>query len=143
MHADFASRGLDNLVWVYEGDSVAHATTPADYYYPGDDVVDLMGHNLYHDTWLLPYDLEIVFRRYPKIYGFPQAGSGSIRDGTWDNLTIVTGLRRSFPRASLFCTWNDFYGPGHVFSARSMVSQQNSQALLDDPWIVTREELVW
>ena len=137
------TRGLKNLIWVYEGDSVAHVTVPADYYYPGDDVVDLMGHNFYDDDWVLPYDLNALFRRYPKIYGFPQAGSQSVRDGTWDNMTMITGIRQRNPRASLFATWNDFYTSGNIFNARSMVSQTNAAPLLNDPWVITREEIHW
>ncbi len=137
------TRGLDNLIWVYEGDAVAHQVVPADYYYPGDDVVDLMGHNLYSDTWTFAYDLNAVFRRYPKIYGFPQAGSGQTRDGTWDNRTIITGIQKRFPRASLFCAWNDFYTGGGVFTTRSILSQSFEQELLDDPRVVTREEVDW
>lgn len=143
MHDYFGrQRGLKNLVWVYEGDAFAHANVPADYYYPGDDVVDLMGHNLYDDDWVLPHDLHGIFRRYPKIYGFPQAGSSAIRDGSWDNLVLIQGIRARFPRASLFCTWNDFSNGG-TFNARSMVSQRNAAALLSDPWVITREELGW
>lgn len=144
MHAYFSvERGLKNLIWVFESDSVAHPVVPADYYYPGDDVVDLMGHNLYDDDWVLAQDLDALFRRYPKIYGFPQAGSSSVRDGTWDDRTMILGIRESFPRASLFCAWNDFYTSGNVFNARSLVSQSFATELLDDPWVVTRDEVGW
>lgn len=144
MHAYFSTtRGLKNLIWVFESDAVAHTVVPADYYYPGDDVVDLMGHNFYDDDWVFPYDLEAIFRRYPKIYGFPQAGSSSVRDGTWDNRTMILGIQQGYARASLFCTWNDFYTGGGTFTTRSMVSQSFASELLSDPWIVTREELGW
>jgi mannan endo-1,4-beta-mannosidase len=138
------TRGLKNLIWVYECDGFAHGTVPADYYYPGDDVVDLMGHNFYDDDWVLPYDLNAIFRRYPKIYGFPQAGSQAVRDGTWDNMIMITGIRQRNPRASLFVTWSDFTtGGGTIFNARSMVSQTNETLLLNDPWVITREEIDW
>lgn len=138
------ARHLNNLIWVYESDGNAHANLPADYYYPGDDVVDIMAHNFYHDDWVFPYDLEGVFRRYPKIYGFPQAGSATIRDGTWDNTIMINQIRLRHPRASLFATWNDFFtNGGTVFKTRSMVSQLNAAVLLNDPWILTREEIDW
>ena len=141
MHDYFTNtRNLKNLIWVYEGDGFAHGSVPADYYYPGDDVVDLMGHNFYDDDWMLPYDLNAIFRRYPKIYGFPQAGSQGIRDGTWDNMILINGIQQRFPRASIFCTWSDFY-KGNIFNARSIVSQTNAASLLNDPWVVTREEI--
>ena len=137
------TRGLKNLIWVYESDSVAHLLVPADYYYPGDDFVDFMGHNLYDDDWVLPYDLEGVFRRYPKIYGIPQAGSATVRDGTWDNRYMIEGIRAGLQRVSLFCTWNDFYTSGNVFNARSMVGQSFAAELLADPWVMTRDEIGW
>ncbi len=103
-----------------------------------------MLYNFYDDDWVLPYDLNATFRRYPKIYGFPQAGSGAIRDGSWDNMIMINGIRQRNPRASFFVTWNDFYtGGGNTFNARSMVSQTNALPLLNDPWVITREEIHW
>ena len=149
------TKGLHNLIWVYESDSSSHDRIPVDYYYPGDDVVDVVGHNLYSDTWELPFDSNELFRRYPKVYAFPQAGSrNGLRDGTWDNLTYVRAISSFYPRASFFAAWNTFTampkpgvkaeplanGKGRIRA--SIVDNPHARELMQDhPLIVTRDLL--
>ncbi len=142
-----AAKGLNNLIWVYESDSGVHGITPSDYYFPGADVVDVVGHNLYSDTWQLPYDLNALYREYGKVYALPQAGSAgksavrTTRFG-WDNLVIIDGIKARHPRASYFCVWNSFTSAaGTQYIA--IIDERNSSALLSDPWVVTRDELAW
>jgi mannan endo-1,4-beta-mannosidase len=156
MHDYFSrEKGLNNLIWVYESDSSVHAMIPSDYYYPGDDVVDVMSHNFYSDTWDLPYDAEYVYRRYPKVYAFPQAGSETVRDGSWDNMTYVRMIQARYPRASFFAAWNSFngvpkpgtrtkgLGPNRAEVVCAIVGDRNARELMNHPWIVTRDELAW
>ncbi len=141
------AKGLNNLIWVYESDSGIHGAMPSDYYFPGADVVDVVGHNFYSDTWELPYDLEGLYREYGKVYAFPQAGSAgnsAVRNSrfAWDNMVIINGIRARYRRASYFCVWNSFTfaaGPQYV----AIVDQRNAAALLNDPWVATREDLAW
>jgi hypothetical protein len=101
-----------------------------------------MGHNLYNDTWELPFDSEGIYRDYPKVYAFPQAGSGKIRDGSWDNLTFLRTLRSRYGRCSFFAAWNDFDTQGgKVHVVRSIVGNRNADKLMNDPWIITRARL--
>lgn len=113
--------GLHNLIWVYESDSGIHShpvpngvAAASDYYYPGDDRVDLMCHNLYDSDWVLPFDANAIYRRYPKVYGIPQAGPedperripGAFSNMTYVNAIVGPGAR--LPRASMFVAWNSF-----------------------------------
>ncbi|MGE0043978.1 MAG: glycosyl hydrolase, partial [Vicinamibacterales bacterium] len=140
------TRGLNNIIWVYESDSGTHAPAVAggqgfasDYYYPGDDYVDVFGHNLYSATWVLRFDANEVYRRYPKVYGVPQAGPDhSLRDGTFDNLTYVVQSEARLPRSSFFIAWNDFGTPLQLLS---IVGNANAAALMHHPAVVTREGL--
>ena len=82
---------LSNLIWVYESHTPAHQGIPVDYYYPGDDYVDVYGNNFYDDDWDNLYtsnafsiDAERISRYYPKVFAFPQAGPGVGRDGDLD-----------------------------------------------------------
>ena len=70
LHDEFTfARGLTNLLWVYESDAaLAHvfggatnsSGTMVDYYFPGDDLVDIAGHNFYDDDWMLAFDSDAI-----------------------------------------------------------------------------------
>ncbi len=114
-------RGLHHVLWVYESDSSLHvpkglftSSVASDYYYPGDDVVDIMGHNLYSDSWDLNFDEQAIYRRYPKVTGIPQAGSASTGSasngihratGSFDNLTYLQKIEEHVTRGSLFSSY--------------------------------------
>lgn len=145
MHNYFTKvKGLHNLIWVYESDSSIHVQNPSDYYYPGDDFVDVMGHNFYNNTWDLPFDANALYRSYPKIYAFPQAGAGDIKDGSWDNMIFLDGIMKRYPRCSFFAAWNTYATQGgKVVVKRAIVDNLNAKQLMEHPWIVTREDLDW
>lgn len=140
------TKQLNNLIWVYESDAGVHGLMPSDYYFPGADVVDVVGHNFYSDTWNMPHDLDTLYRQYGKVYAFPQAGSASkspvraARYG-WDNLVIINGIKARHPRASYFCVWNTFPQWPNTAAYISIVDEQNALALLGDPWVVTADEI--
>jgi mannan endo-1,4-beta-mannosidase len=140
MHEYFSvDKGLDNLIWVYESAQSEHAVVASDYYYPGDDVVDVVGHNLYDDDWVLAWDLDQVFRRYPKTYGIPQAGPDDVLDGSWPTTVMIDTIRERFRRVSFFSAWSSFW---NGFDHRmAIVDNQFASELMHDPWIVTRERL--
>ena len=170
--------GLHNLIWVYESDSFAHlhdtgtstaTATASDYYYPGDDRVDVMAHNLYDNDWVLPWDANKVYSRYPKIYGIPQAGPGktlpSARDGSFDNTIYITQIAARYPRASFFIVWDSFYShdnddgdndpndiadddgvPGTdttTYKHLSIIDNLNPDDLMTAARVITRDELRW
>lgn len=145
------TRGLTNLLWVYEPDSSVHLVngattsgTPIDYYYPGDDVVDVVGHNFYDNDWVLPFDSDAVWRGHGKIFAVPQAGSDDVRNGTWDNLTYLTGVTNSIPRLAFFCAWNSFITSGGAVTNVNAISDNlHPIELLTHPLVVTRDEVNW
>jgi len=145
------ARGLTNLLWVYEPDSSVHLAsgtttsgTPIDYYYPGDDVVDVVGHNFYDDDWVLPFDSDAVWRGHGKIFAVPQAGSDTIRDGSWDNLTYLNGVTNSIPRLAFFCAWNSFWTSGGAGTNINAINDNlHPTELMTHPLVVTLEEVNW
>ncbi|MEW6158499.1 MAG: putative Ig domain-containing protein [Verrucomicrobiota bacterium] len=147
MHDYFTRvKGLHNLLWVYESDSGVHPGVPSDYYVPGDDVVDVVGHNFYHDTWNLSFDSELIYRRYGKVYGFPQAGPSKQhpRDGSFDNLIYLDGIINRYPLCSFIAVWNSFSTAGGTATSKlAIVDNQHFQELLEHPLTVTRENVAW
>jgi len=145
------TRGLTNLLWVYEPDSSVHLVTgatssgtPIDYYYPGDDVVDVVGHNFYDNDWMLPYNSDAVWRGYGKIFAVPQAGSHTIRDGSWDNLFYLNGVTNTIPRLAFLCAWNTFVTAGGTVNNRNAITDNlHPTELMTHPLVVTRDEVNW
>lgn len=149
LHDDLTfTRGLTNLLWVYESASAPHIVAGSasssgimvDYYYPGDDLVDIAGHNFYDDDWKLAFDTDAIGRRYEKVFAIPQAGKtqGQTGNTNWSNLTYLAGISNTVPRCSFFCVWNSF---NTVYYAIS----DNAQAydLMNAPPVVTRDEVIW
>jgi mannan endo-1,4-beta-mannosidase len=150
------TRGLNNLIWVYESASTEHApsfvgagSSASDYYYPGDDRVDAMCHNLYSGDWVLPWDGNRIHARYPKIYGIPQAGPDHAnRTGAFDNLTYLRRSEAALPRSSFFIVWNSFDGADPVTGTQAyqkiaIVDNLNASALMNHASIVTRETVAF
>ena len=151
LHGYFTqTRGLTNLLWVFEPDQTVHLVngttssgTPIDYYYPGDDVVDVVGHNFYDDDWALPFRSDEIWSRSGKIFAVPQAGpSQQKRDGTFDNLTYLNGVTNTISRCAFFVPWNNITaGTNTQFIA--IVDNVNASNLMAHPLVVTRGEVNW
>lgn len=147
--------GLHNLIWVYESAQSEHvhpvptgSAAASDYYYPGDDRVDVMAHNLYDDDWVLPFEANKLYSRYPKIYGVPQAGPGQTlptsRDGSFDNMTYITQIAARYPRMSFFIAWNSFTTNGGASTEHlAIIDNTHPDQLMTDSRVVTRDELRW
>jgi hypothetical protein len=166
--------GLHNLIWTCESASSEHVhpgpgatATASDYYYPGDDAVDVFGHNLYDGDWILPFDADKIYARHPKIYAVPQAGPDKIypnRTGAFDNLIYRDQINARYPRISFFIVWNSFPGnldddnnpatpyanddpitdtPDDTHQHLAIIDNQNAAELLADTRIITRDELAW
>ncbi len=125
------TRKLDNLLWVY-GPNHGRNTAA---YYPGDQYADIVGLDAYTDF----VDAEHI-HGYPEIakinkpFGFCEFGPHGASDppGDYDYTGLIKGLRANFPRAVFFMSWNQKWG---------MASNSNVTELLNDPWIVNREDL--
>lgn len=143
-----STRGLTNLLWVYESASAVHLVagsasgsgTMVDYYYPGDDLVDIAGHNFYDHDWKLAFDTDAIWRRYEKVFAVPQAGKtqGQTGNTNWSNLTYLDGVSNTVPRCSFFCVWNSFNNVYYGISDNAQASE-----LMNAPEVVTREEVNW
>jgi mannan endo-1,4-beta-mannosidase len=125
------TKGLNNLLWVYAPN---HGTNTA-VYYPGDRYVDLVGLDAYTDfvdpKHILGY-AEVA--RLPKPFGFTEFGphGPSNPPGDYDYLRFLDGVQKNFPRTVFFMSWNDKW---------SLASNTNVTEMLNDPWIVNREDV--
>lgn len=139
---------LHNIIWCCSGLQSPHALIAADYYYPGDDAVDVFSINIYDGTFNMPFDVDDIFRRYPKVHGLCEVGPdvvGMAAGGTFSNLIYIQGLdgasgmKFQNPRATFFIPWNSFTNV--FYHSIAIIDNANAAALLADPWVMTREEL--
>lgn len=136
------SQALNHVLWVYDALSAPHLSVPVTYFYPGDDVVDIFGINMYDDLWAPPYDVERLSRDFPKPLAFPEGGPLTMLNGTFTNTTYIVAVSNHFQRLSYFNIYNSFpFGASNKLYG--LVDNLDAQALFDHPWVVTREELGW
>lgn len=135
------SQGLNHVLWVYDALNSPHQLVPVTYYYPGDDVVDVFGVNMYDDDWVPAFDLDRLSRDYPKPLAIPEGGPLTILGGTFTNTDYIVGISNSMPRLSYFAIYNSF--TNQAAKLYGLVSNTGSTDLFDHPWVITRDEISW
>jgi mannan endo-1,4-beta-mannosidase len=125
------TKGLDNLLWVYGPN---HGSKTAAYY-AGDRYVDIIGLDAYTDF----IDKEHIkgfdeVAALPKPFGFTEYGphGSSNPPGDYDYRQFIAGIEKNFPKTCFFMSWNARW---------SLARNNNTQELLDHPWIANREDL--
>ena len=59
-------------------------------------------------------------------------------DGSFDNTLMLKAIKDHAQDILYWTTWHDW--PDHYVS---MVSNLNAKELLEDPWVITRDEIDW
>jgi peptidoglycan/xylan/chitin deacetylase (PgdA/CDA1 family) len=125
------TKGLDNLLWVY---SPNHGNKTAAYY-AGDQYVDLVGLDAYTDfvdpQHIAGYE---AVAKLPKPFGFTEFGPHGPENppGNYDYLRFLEGVKKNFPKTTFFLAWHAKW---------SLAQNQNTKELLENPWLVNREDL--
>ena len=152
------TKGLHNIVWAYEAHTQAHlpvnvnnAGYAMDYYWPGDDAVDLIGYSVYTHYWDAAFDTDAQSRLHPKAFAITEGGPPTQPDGLVPNdynSRYVPQCAAKYPRAAFFIIWNSFpvwnqatQTSSHNYLA--IVDNPNYVALLTDPALVNREAVYW
>lgn len=140
-------KGLNNLLWVYAANAQLNDTTkPTDYYYPGDDVVDIVALDYYYNDFSMlnnngGYDR---LARMDKPMGFGEVGPANWAKahpkGNYDTLQVINAIRTDFPKVRYFTFWNGWKnGRRRAWSA--IVENQNPEKLMSSPEVVTLDEM--
>ncbi|MBK8020901.1 MAG: hypothetical protein IPK19_05595 [Chloroflexi bacterium] len=136
-------KGLNNLLWAYSPNANTNEWDPlALYFYPGDQYVDLVGLDKYMALGEDPLALnnwneyeDLVSTGKPvALFEFgplPATGAG------WDTVEydyshLIRDIRTYYPEIILFQAWEYIWQIGN---------HQNASGLLNDPWVITRDEL--
>ncbi|MEM9775858.1 MAG: glycosyl hydrolase, partial [Chloroflexota bacterium] len=113
MHQYFTqTKGLDNLLWVYAASTYAGESwkQPVDYFYPGDDVVDIVGLDVYDDG-LNASGYEQMLK-LGKPFALAEIGPLNQRDGSFDNLYMLEQIQARYPEAVYWLMWHGWMEDG-------------------------------
>ena len=143
------SRGLDNLLWVYSaaGDEPGGAIPAADFYYPGNAYVDVVGQSVYSGTLdqfhIYSYDRLLSLGKPVALAEFgPGLTWMEPQDGDYDYLILLDRLRNRYPQTVYWLSWHDWVEDG-VPVYISIAKNLNATALMNDACVTTRDEIDW
>ncbi|MBM3967343.1 MAG: hypothetical protein FJ308_20105 [Planctomycetes bacterium] len=131
--------GLDNLLWVYSPAAMTDASIrPTDWYYPGDDFVDVIGIDLYTDHLDRSHvDARGGYSRLRK-YGKPMAIceiGGRTHDGRMDTMACLDAVLECCPDAKYMLFWHS-WGPASDRSRVAIQDCRNPTKLMNDPRVL-------
>ena len=139
------TKKLHNLVWVWSGSRESGKwMQPLMKYYPGDAYVDIVGLDMYCDT-LDPAAVKAYqdLSKLGKPFALAEYGPDNkttTPKGTLDLTTLISQIKRAMPNVIYFKMWSDYHGPaGDMYW--SLLSNKRAAELLDDPWVITADEV--
>ena len=110
------TKGLNNLLWLYGPNFIETSWQPGwgaqdvDYYYPGDDYVDITGLSYYKDHMNALSDRDNYTRmvNLGKPFGLIEIGPDKVIDGSFDNMMVIDAIRNEYPAITFFSYWTNW-----------------------------------
>jgi mannan endo-1,4-beta-mannosidase len=139
------TKKLHNLIWVWSGSRESgKLMQPVLKYYPGDAYVDIVGLDMYYDTFdpaavKAYHDLSKLGKPFALTEYGPD-NKTTTRTGTLDLTTLISQIKQFMPNVIYFKMWSDYNGTaGNMYW--SIISNKRSDELLNDPWIVNADKV--
>ncbi|PKL84371.1 MAG: hypothetical protein CVV24_00070 [Ignavibacteriae bacterium HGW-Ignavibacteriae-3] len=141
-------KNLNNLLWVFSPSAKESSiSNPSfkrdDFYYPGNQYVDILGVDVYNDT------LDVPFYNTLKSYGKPLAvcefGMSKQTAGkakNYDYRIFLNQIKNKYPDFIYWMSWNDFTNQQNTIYY-GMTNQNNVVDILNDAWVINRNEINW
>lgn len=138
------TKDLHNIIWTIEHHIGAHRAASStnlgvmmDYYYPGDDVIDLVGFSCYISGWNPGFDANAQSRLHPKALAITEGGPPANEDDVPNayNTLYLNALDTWYRRAAFFVIWNSWNTGPFV----SIKDNAGYEPLLTDPRVTNRE----
>jgi len=127
---------LNNLIWVYSANMAYTGIPDVDFYYPGDDVVDITGLDVYENDLPLPADQYQTMIDLDKPFAFTEFGPHhNNMNGSHDYESYVNTILTNYPETIYAHAWHDW--PNHLVA---WISNQNATEAMNIPCIVSRDE---
>lgn len=116
-----------------------NAGAATDYYYPGDDAIDLIGFSTYVSGWIPSFDADAQSRLHPKAFAITEGGPPPNEDDAPNayNSTYLPALDTWYPRSAFFVIWNSWPTGPNV----AIKDNPNYVPLLTDPRVTNRENV--
>jgi len=131
------TKGLNNLLWVFAVADTAYwndVTAP----YPGANYVDIVGVDVYSNVAMPRGDAYEKLTGLGKPFAFTENGPGTILDGSYNALRIISSIKSYYPKTVYFQEWSSW-----TDAKVALGDILNCSSLLADSWIITREEVDW
>jgi mannan endo-1,4-beta-mannosidase len=137
------TKGLNNLLWAYSPNVAWDEwATRVDYYYPGDQYVDIVGMDVYNarnqsGVKLNDYSSYTQMAALNKPMGLlefgpsPASGAGW-QDPPYDYTSLIRDIRNNYPKIVFFQAWEWIWQIGY---------HANVSGLMNDPWAVSLDDL--
>jgi len=130
------TKNLNNLIWVYSANMAYNGIPSVDFYYPGDDVVDITGLDVYQNNVALPFDQYQTMINLGKPFAISEMGPNhNNMNGSHDYLSYVNTINNNYPQTIYALAWHDW--PGHLVAWNS---NQNFYGVLNLPCVVSRDK---
>lgn len=128
---------LNNLIWVYSANMAYSGIPNVDFYYPGDDVVDITGLDIYENNLPLPTSQYNTMINLGKPFAFTEFGPNhNNMNGSHNYSSYVNTIISNYPETIYAHAWHDW--PDHLVT---WISNQNANQALNIPCVVNRNEI--
>lgn len=128
---------LNNLIWLYAPSMTFPGIQTVDFYYPGDDVIDITGLSVYENDLALPVAQYQSMLDIGKPFAFTEIGPNhNNMNGTHDYESFINIIRNNYPETIYAHAWHDW--PDHLVA---WISNQNTNQALNIPCVVSRDEI--
>lgn len=141
---DYLSREkrLNNLLWVYAPTVQSNdGVKPVLHYYPGDDLVDVVGLDYYENN-MDRMDLGGSYRQLValgKPFAITEVGPAfwlsAHPRGRFDTRIVIDGIRSKYPATTYFVFWQGWQSM-LLDVKMGLVDNLNARELLNDPWVI-------
>ncbi len=145
------TKNLHNILWFYtpsilESWETNLAFKPELFYYPGNNYVDIIGLDTYGDTLdIRPTNYAALLATGKPIglseFG-PQKQHVTNNPFSYDYTTLINQIKNKHPELCFWLSYNHFKaGQTNNWIYYSLSTQNNVPALLNDSWVVNRDEI--
>ncbi|MGQ9607097.1 MAG: glycosyl hydrolase [Thermogutta sp.] len=123
-------KGLNNLIWVYAPNVANYAGyLPEDYYYPGEEFVDVVAIDYYGRP-----SLNDIAGGYGKLEALGKPFGISELGSYGDSKSVIDDIQSKCPRTVFVVPW---------YGKFSFLAHGNVEGLVNHPWVMTRDEVDW
>ena len=127
------TKNLDNLLWVYSaGEGQFH--NPTNFCYPGDNFVDIVGVDLYHDdlSAVQAADFQNLIT-LNKVLAITEFGPDIPNDpANYDYLQVHNFIKNNYPEVAYLHAWHSWQHTATLYHHNSYVENINASSLLND-----------